>query len=156
MEPLDIVIDALSTPEIDVIILGTKDAIQKPLPDNIRAAGWLPLNAVLPTCSVIIHHGGCGTTFTTLAAGIPQLIIPQFADQPVNATAIASRGVGINLPASKTDVASVRDQLFQLLDDPVISKAASEVRDEIAAMPPPGEIIERLATVASVHPVRTN
>ena len=46
------------------------------------------------------------------------------------------------------DAASVRDRLFRLLDDPAISQAASEVRDEIAAMPPPGEIIERLATVS--------
>ena len=112
-------------------------------------------NAVLPTCSAIIHHGGAGTTFTTLAAGIPQIVIPQFSDQPINATAVASRGAGIHLPESKTDAASVRDLLFRLLDDPAISQAAGEVRDEIAAMPPPGEIIERLATVASVHPART-
>jgi L-demethylnoviosyl transferase len=155
-EPLDIVIDALSTCEVDVIILGTKDAIQKPLPDNIRAAGWLPLNAVLPTCSAIIHHGGAGTTFTTLVAGVPQLIIPQYSDQPINAIAVASRGAGIHLPERETDAVSVRDRLFRLLDDPAISQAASEVRDEVTAMPPPGQIIERLATVASVHPVRTN
>ena len=31
LKPLDIIIDALSTSEIDVIILDTKDAIQKPL-----------------------------------------------------------------------------------------------------------------------------
>jgi UDP:flavonoid glycosyltransferase YjiC (YdhE family) len=155
LKPLDTIIDALSTSEIDVIILDTKDAIQKPLPDNIRAAGWLPLNAVLPTCSAIIHHGGAGTTFTTLAAGVPQLVIPQFGDQPIHAAAIASRGVGIHLLESETDAASVRDRLFRLLDDPAISQAASEVRDEIAAMPPPGEIIERLATVASIHRART-
>jgi len=94
--------------------------------------------------------------FTTLAAGVPQLIIPQFADQPINATAVASCGVGIYLPASKTDTASVRDRLFRLLDDPAISKAASEMRDEIAAMPPPGKIIERLTTLTSTHPARTN
>jgi L-noviosyl transferase len=155
-EPLDVIIDELSTCEIDVIILGIKDAIPKSLPDNIHTAGWLPLNAVLPTCSAIIHHGGAGTTFTTLAVGVPQLVIPQFADQPINAAAVASRGVGIYLPEIKTDAASVRDLLFRLLDDPAISQAAGEVRDEIAAMPPPGEIIERLATVASVHPVRTS
>jgi L-noviosyl transferase len=153
--PLDIIIEALSTREVDVIILGAEDIIQKPLPDNIHATGWLPLNAVLPTCSAIIHHGGAGTTLTTLTAGVPQLIIPQFADQPINATAVASRGVGIHLPESKTDMASVRDQLFRLLNDPTISQAASEVREEISAMPPPGEIIERLATVASIHPTST-
>jgi L-noviosyl transferase len=150
-EPFDIVIEALSTCDVDVIILGAEDAIQKPLPDNIHAAGWLPLNAVLPTCSAIIHHGGAGTTFTTLAAGVPQLVIPQFADQPVNATAIASRGVGIHLPESKTNTTSVRNQLFQLLDNIAISQAANEVRDEIAAMPPPNQIIDRVITAANVY-----
>jgi L-noviosyl transferase len=145
MESFNIVIDALSTCEVDVILLGAEGALRKPLSGNIHAAGWLPLNAVLSTCSAIIHHGGSGTMFTTLAAGVPQLVIPQNGDQPVNAVAVASRGVGIHLPESETDAASVRDRLFQLLDDPAISQAASEVREEIAAMPPPGEIVERLA-----------
>ncbi|MGH3721368.1 MAG: nucleotide disphospho-sugar-binding domain-containing protein [Pseudonocardiaceae bacterium] len=151
MGPLDAIIDALSECDVDVIVLGAEGAMRKPLSNNIRSTGWLPLNAVLPTCSAIIHHGGSGTTFTALAAGVPQLVIPQFADQPVNAAAVASRGVGIHLPESAADPASVRDLLSRLLDDRAISQAATEVREEIAAMPPPSEIVERLTTAASIH-----
>jgi hypothetical protein len=151
MEPLDIIIDALSRCDVDVIVLGAEGTIWKPLSDNIRAAGWLPLNAVLPTCSAIIHHGGAGTTFTALVAGVPQLVLPQFADQPINAAAVASRGVGIYLPESETDASSVRDTLSRLLNDTTISQAATEVREEIAAMPSPSEVINRLTTAISIH-----
>jgi UDP:flavonoid glycosyltransferase YjiC (YdhE family) len=151
MGPLDIIIDALSRCDVDVIVLGAEGTIEKPLPGNIRSPGWLPLNAVLPTCSAIIHHGGAGTTFTALVAGVPQLVLPQFADQPLNAAAVAFRGVGIYLLENETDAASVRDRLFRLLNDSAISQAATEVREEIAAMPSPSEIVDRLTTAISAH-----
>ena len=31
--------------------------------------------------SVIIHHGGAGTTASALHAGVPQIIVPHFGDQ---------------------------------------------------------------------------
>ncbi|HEX9335873.1 MAG TPA: nucleotide disphospho-sugar-binding domain-containing protein, partial [Pseudonocardiaceae bacterium] len=51
----------LATGDGDISALGT-------LPDNVRAAGWLALNALLPSCSALIHHGGSGTTVTALEA----------------------------------------------------------------------------------------
>ena len=33
----------------------------------------------------LVHHGGIGTSAQALAAGIPQLLMPQAHDQPDNA-----------------------------------------------------------------------
>ena len=35
---------------------------------------------MLPEAAVVAHHGGAGTTFAALAHGVPQVIIPQGAD----------------------------------------------------------------------------
>jgi UDP:flavonoid glycosyltransferase YjiC (YdhE family) len=35
---------------------------------------------LLPTCSAIVHHGGAGTMFGALAHSVPQVILPQGAD----------------------------------------------------------------------------
>jgi UDP:flavonoid glycosyltransferase YjiC (YdhE family) len=45
------------------------------LPSNVRTVDWIPLNAALANCSGIVHHGGAGTVFGALAAGIPQLVV---------------------------------------------------------------------------------
>lgn len=149
IESFDIVIDTIARYDVDVVVLGTENVRRKPLPENIRSAEWLPLNAVLPTCSAIIHHGGAGTTFTALATGVPQLVIPQIVDQPINAAAVASRGVGIYLPEAEADATSVRNGLFRLLDDIAIRNAATQVREEISAMPSPSEVIDHLIAATS-------
>lgn len=41
-----------------------------------------PYFLLFPLCDLIIHHGGSGTTGAALAAGVPQVIVPFFADQP--------------------------------------------------------------------------
>ena len=62
------------------------------LPDNVRAAGWVPLSALLPTCAALVHHGGAGSTLTAIDAGVTQLVLPHGADQYMNAD--AWRGAG--------------------------------------------------------------
>jgi UDP:flavonoid glycosyltransferase YjiC (YdhE family) len=40
-------------------------------------------------------HGGSGTTLGALAAGLPLVVVPLFADQPVNARRVAAVGAGL-------------------------------------------------------------
>ncbi|MHB8452021.1 MAG: nucleotide disphospho-sugar-binding domain-containing protein [Mycobacteriales bacterium] len=71
--------------------VGTDDL--PPPPDNVRLAGWVPLNALLRSCSLLIHHGGDGTAMTALALGVPQLVLANGVCQYV-ADAVEARGVG--------------------------------------------------------------
>lgn len=41
----------------------------------------LPLKAMLPEADLLIHHGGAGATSQALLAGVPQLLLPQMAEQ---------------------------------------------------------------------------
>ena len=44
--------------------------------------------------AAVIHHGGAGTTTTATRAGVPQVVVPQWADQPYFARRVAELGIG--------------------------------------------------------------
>ena len=127
------VIEAVRDLDAEVVLaLGEADrSALGPLPGNVRLSGWVPLSALVPTCRVVVHHGGAGTTMNALVAGVPQLVLPHGADQHVNAAAVQQRGVGLSHLPEEADPATVGRSL-QLLAEPAFSQAADEVRREIA------------------------
>lgn len=114
------------------------------LPANVRAVGYLPLSAVLPTCRLIIHHGGSGTTAAPLHFGVPQLVLPAFADNPMSARRVSDRGVGLEHDPRTLDVPTARSLVRQLLDEPAFAAAAAEVAAEMATQPSPAAIVARV------------
>jgi UDP:flavonoid glycosyltransferase YjiC (YdhE family) len=110
------------------------------LPANVRIAGWVPMNALLRTCSAAIHHGGT-TALTCCALGIPQAVLagPETVGE---AELLRARGVAHVLTdvERELDAGAVRT----LLDDPDLRRAAAEVEAEIAALPAPGDLVPRL------------
>nr|BAM98962.1 putative rhamnosyltransferase [Streptosporangium amethystogenes] len=113
------------------------------LPENVRPAGYVPLTQLLATCSASVHHGGSGSTMAPLDAGIPQLLLPQAADQFVNADAVVKRGCGL-----ATEGAVDTDLIVRLLSDERLATAAAQVRAEMRGMPSPAEVVPRLAELA--------
>jgi sterol 3beta-glucosyltransferase len=53
-----------------------------------------PHDWLLPRCSMIIHHGGAGTTSAGLRAGIPSIVVPFMADQPFWGRRVHAIGAG--------------------------------------------------------------
>lgn len=51
--------------------------------------------------SVVIHHGGAGTTASVLHSGVPQIIIPHIGDQMFFAKEVRRLGVGLSLRQSR-------------------------------------------------------
>ncbi|GAA1585826.1 nucleotide disphospho-sugar-binding domain-containing protein [Actinoplanes couchii] len=107
---------------------------------NVRSVGWVPIPAALASATAIIHHGGAGTTLTALQAGVPQLIVRGAGDRRHNAELVAARGAG--LAADPRDISPAL--LNRLLTDPVVGSVARAVRAEIAAMPPPENLVEAI------------
>jgi L-noviosyl transferase len=141
---------------VDVVVLlgGVQPSDCGVLPDNVWIYDWLPLGGLLQHCSAIVHHGGAGTTFTALAVGVPQVVLPHAADQPVNAQAVADRGVGLVVPIGSADGDRVRRCVDLVLGDSAIQRAKVEVRDEMAAMPLPAEVVDRLIPVLAMATTR--
>ena len=77
--------------ELDLDALG-------PAPANVHLERWVPQAEVFGQASVVVCHGGSGTTLGALAAGLPLVIVPLFADQPENARRVDAVGAGIAVP----------------------------------------------------------
>jgi rhamnosyltransferase subunit B len=73
--------------------------VPSPLPPWVRHARFAPLTELLPRCAAIVHHGGVGTTAAALAAGVPQLLLPNGFDQFDNAARVRRLGAGDWLPS---------------------------------------------------------
>jgi len=142
VDPLRSVVAAAPGIDADFILaLGDADpASLGLLPTNVRAAGWVPLSDLLASCAGLIHHGGAGTMLTALACGVPQVVMPSGADRFVNAAALHRRGAGFQVESESIDAAVLQ----RLLDDDALRRTAREVQAEIAAMPPPIDLVKNL------------
>ncbi|GAA3627031.1 glycosyltransferase [Microlunatus ginsengisoli] len=143
---LGVVVEALADLDVDVVLAAGKADLSGlgQLPENVRSVGYLPLSAFLPRCAVLVHHGGSGTTAAPLFYGVPQLVLPAFADNPLSAQRVVDRGVGLSHDPATIDPPTVRGLVDRLLHEPVFRGAAEDVRAEIAAMPTPASITQRL------------
>ncbi|WP_200862765.1 nucleotide disphospho-sugar-binding domain-containing protein [Amycolatopsis orientalis] len=142
---LKVVLDALGGMDVEVILAaGTADLSELgELPGNVRSVGYLPLSVFLPGCAAIVHHGGSGTTAAPLFYGVPQLVLPSFADNPMSAERVVERGVGLSHDPATADVPAVRKLVSQLLEDETFRKAAAEVRTEMSEQPTPADVLAR-------------
>jgi UDP:flavonoid glycosyltransferase YjiC (YdhE family) len=114
-------------------------------PDNVTVADFIPQAQLLPECAAVVSHAGSGTFLAALAAGVPQLLLPQAADQFLNAQAGVDGGVALTLRPGEVTVASVRNALTRVIDDARMREAAGRGAAEIAAMPGPDAVADELA-----------
>jgi UDP:flavonoid glycosyltransferase YjiC (YdhE family) len=142
---LDVRVLVTVGPRVDPAALG-------PQPTHVRVEQYVPQAALLPHCALVVSHAGSGTMLAGISHGLPQLCLPQGADQFLNAAAAASAGVGISLTPGAATQSAIRDAVGRLLDRPSYRHAAARVGRSIAAMPTPGDvaaIIEKLPRLAS-------
>jgi len=119
-----------------------------PQPANVHIERYIAQTLVLPHCSLVVSHGGSGSVIGALAHGLPSVLIPMGADQPMNAARCKELGVGRVLDAIGATPETVRDAVSAVLADPRYRRAAERMRDEIAALPGPAHaimLLERLA-----------
>ncbi|MFF5427761.1 MULTISPECIES: glycosyltransferase [unclassified Streptomyces] len=62
--------------------------------DDCLAVGDVNHQALFRRVAAVVHHGGAGTTTTAAKAGAPQVVVPQFVDQPHWAARVAELGIG--------------------------------------------------------------
>jgi UDP:flavonoid glycosyltransferase YjiC (YdhE family) len=118
-----------------------------PQPAHVVVERYIPQTQLLPACDLVVSHAGSGTTLAALATGVPQLCLPQRADQFVNAAAVAGARAGLMIHPAELDATAVARASRQLLEDPSFGRAARIVAHEIALMPSPEDVttvLERL------------
>ncbi|MFD2420203.1 glycosyltransferase [Amycolatopsis pigmentata] len=64
--------------------------------DDCLAVGEVNQQVLFGRVAAVVHHGGAGTTTVATRAGVPQVVVPQKADQPYFARRVAELGIGVH------------------------------------------------------------
>ena len=115
-------------------------------PSNVHVARYLPQHELLPHCNAVVSHGGSGTFLASLGHGLPQLCLPQAADQFYNAAACVTSGVGSALQPEAVSAIAVRSEVEKLLTERSFQEAARGICLAMANMPSPDEVADYLRT----------
>ena len=126
-----------------------------PLPENAHVEAWVPQAEVLAEAALVVAHGGSGTTFGALAAGVPLVVVPLFADQLVNAERVAAAGAALVVEPDRGAARGMgslgpkhrprlRAAIETILDDPSYASAARRIADEMHALPAIDELLAGL------------
>ena len=112
--------------------------------DRVEFVGFTPLERLLHDVDAVITVGGAGTVLGSLAHGLPLVMTPLNADQPLHAGRAAAAGAGIAFGIGQAEPKAVAEAVTTVLTDPSYRTSAQRVAAEIAAMPSPAEVAEKL------------
>lgn len=123
------------------------------LPSRIKVVDMVPLHMFLHQCAAIVHHGGAGCLLTSIAAGLPQLVLPVIADQYANGDQIAAYGAGLTLPTmtEQRDVEAVGQALKRLVTDESLAARARELQAEHAVQP---DVFDAVTALEALRPAQ--
>jgi UDP:flavonoid glycosyltransferase YjiC (YdhE family) len=114
-------------------------------PANVRVERWVSQRDVLGQAAAVVCHGGSGSTLGAIAAGLPLVVVPLFADQPYNARRVAALGAGLEAPPEGS---AIRDALSRVLDEPSYGAAAQHLAAEARRQPSTDASVDALAELA--------
>jgi UDP:flavonoid glycosyltransferase YjiC (YdhE family) len=117
------------------------------VPTNVEVRRFVPQAEVLPHAAAMLCHGGSGTVLGGLAAGLPMVVAPLFADQPDNARCLAA--AGLCLRVDTPDAPTLRAALASALADDGLRARAAAAAADIAAMPTLEQALDRLTAPAA-------
>jgi len=116
-----------------------------PTPANVHVEAWVDQRDVFDQADLVVCHGGSGTAFGALAAGLPLVVVPMFADQFVNGRRIADNGAGVIVEAEQAttglartvigegDATRIASAITTVLAGPSYAHHARRIAGEMAA-----------------------
>ncbi len=114
------------------------------LPQHVRVERFLPQAEILPRCTAVVSHGGSGSVLGALAHGLPQVLVPMGADQPLNAARCEKLGLARVLDPVEATPEHVRDAVSAVLAEPGYRAAAEQLQAEFAALPGTNAVVQLL------------
>jgi UDP:flavonoid glycosyltransferase YjiC (YdhE family) len=105
----------------------------------VRIERWVPQQDVLGHASAAVVHGGSGSTLGAIAAGVPLVVVPLFADQPANARRVEEVGAGLAVEPAREDpdatIEPLREAVRRILAEPSHRERARAIADELRGEP---------------------
>jgi hypothetical protein len=123
---------AIENLDADVLITVGRDADPRMLgtpPPHVRVERWVDQATILGRAAAVVCHGGGGSVLGALAAGVPLVVVPLFAeDQHINARRVAAVGAGL---VAAPEAEPISSALQSVLTEPAFRVAASGVAAEL-------------------------
>ncbi|MET0324270.1 MAG: glycosyltransferase [Ilumatobacteraceae bacterium] len=120
---------------------GADPATLGPQPAHVLVTDFVAHELLLPHCSAIISQGGPATILAALDHGLPHLVLPQGADQFLNAPVLDASGAGLALMPPEATPERIGAAAARLLDETSFGAAARRMQAELAAMPLPEAVL---------------
>jgi MGT family glycosyltransferase len=99
------------------------------IPKNFIVKNYVPQTEVLKYSKLFITHGGMNSTNEGLYYGVPLIVIPQSADQPIIAGQVANIGAGIKLQMQSLTANQLREAADHVLNHPSFHQAVANIRE---------------------------
>jgi MGT family glycosyltransferase len=99
------------------------------IPENFIIKNYVPQLELLKYTKLFITHGGMNSVHEGLYYGVPLIVIPQSADQPVIAGQVANKGAGIQLQMQGLTVNQLRESAEYVLNQPSFQEAAAKLKE---------------------------
>jgi UDP:flavonoid glycosyltransferase YjiC (YdhE family) len=97
-----------------------------PLPPRVRAVPWVDDQAaLLRRARLFVSHGGMNSVSEALCAGTPLLLLPQTAEQAVNARRVAELGAGRMLFDDRPSAEAIRAEAEAVLASDAPARSAA-------------------------------
>lgn len=133
-----------------VLLTGHAAQVPAQLPECVRHFEFASFLELFPLCSAVVHHGGIGTTARALAAGTPQVLLPQAWDQCDNARRIERLGVGLGLPRRRRRGRDLAAALERVLSPPTVERCR-QVAGQFGAEDGLAAAADRIEELARQH-----
>jgi UDP:flavonoid glycosyltransferase YjiC (YdhE family) len=132
-EGAQIILGALERTEVRAIVQGWDEALRGPAnPQRVYFAGAMPHRWLFDRVSMVIHHGGFGTTAATLRAGVPGLVVPHVIDQFYWGQRVTELGVSPGfISRGKLRVGNLSEAIQRVRQDEPMRERASELGRKI-------------------------
>ncbi len=152
LSPAQLAVQGLADLPLDVVVAAPSTQLEAlgEMPPHVRVAESIPLQLLMPRCDAIVHVGGSGTAFTAAVHAVPQLVMPAFADGPLNARRLTEAGVARGLAYGDASPEEIARNVTILLEDPTYRDNARRLQEEILAQPSPAAVAAELADLALV------
>ncbi|MBA2876295.1 macrolide family glycosyltransferase [Thermaerobacillus caldiproteolyticus] len=99
------------------------------IPKNFIVKNYVPQTEVLKYSKLFITHGGMNSTNEGLYYGVPLIVIPQSADQPIIAGQVANIGAGIKLQMQSLTANQLREAADHVLNHPSFHQTVANIRE---------------------------
>jgi UDP:flavonoid glycosyltransferase YjiC (YdhE family) len=102
------------------------------LPPTVHATGYAPHRWLFSRAAAVVHHGGAGTSGAVFRAGVPSVVIPHIADQPLWAAVARSLGVaGPAVPHRQLTAERLSRALAATLANPRFARVAAALGERL-------------------------